>query len=331
MHSEIEKRVQAAIGEKVFAGCVIGIVRADGSREVLPFGNFTYEPDSPIVAEDTIYDLASVTKSIPVASLVAMLIAEGRLGLADTAKRYLPELQNDHGATIEDLLTYRVSGTRLSALRNETVEGILQHIFAHGFDGPAGESKYTNLPAFLLGLILERVGGKPLDTLAEERFFKPLGMLDTTFFPDILPTRSNIAPTEMIDGEEIRGIVHDESARVFSRAHRAVGHAGVFSIAPDLLNFLEALLRGQLPVVLEAAQKGLGWQKAEPWFMGSHAGEGAFGKTGFTGTSVAVSPARGIGLVILSNRTYPERPPDATSLTSAINLFRADIADIVFH
>jgi CubicO group peptidase (beta-lactamase class C family) len=153
-------------------------------------------------------------------------------------------------------------------------------------------------------------------------------MDDTTFFPHDM---SRIPPTEIVGGEEIRGIVHDESAHVFSRAHRAVGHAGLFSTAPDILNFLEALLQGKLPAVLSGAQKGLGWQKAERWFMGAHFGGGAFGKTGFTGTSVAVDTQKGIAFVILSNRTYPTRPPDAASIHSAINTFRADIADIVLR
>ena len=65
--------------------------------------------------------------------------------------------------------------------------------------------------------------------------------------------------------------------------------------------------------------------------MGSRFGKGAFGKTGFTGTSVSIDPSRGIAFVILSNRTYPQRPPDAASIYSAVNIFRADIADIIFE
>jgi len=330
LDSRLQEIAGTAIAQRVFPGCVIGVVRAKGERKILPFGHFTYEENSLQVAEDTIYDLASVTKSIPVASLALQFIAENRLNLSDKVKDFIPELQSDFGATIEDLLRYRVHGTALSKLRLRTFEEIRTHVFEHGFDGPAGEYAYQNLPAFLLGIILERVAGEILPALAEKYFFGPLSMRDTTFFPHDI---SRIPPTEIVDGSEIRGIVHDESARVFSRARRAVGHAGLFSTAPDLLNFLESLLRpddGLTMSLVRGAEEGLGWQVNEPW-MGKSRGEKTFGKTGFTGTSILVDKERGIGLVILSNRTYPKRPPDASSIHSEMNKLRSAIADIVFQ
>ena len=352
MHTRIETRVREAVEERVFPGCVVGIIRANGSRHILPFGNLTYEPDSAKVTADTIYDLASITKSIPTASLALSFIAEGRMGLADKVVEHLPELRNDRGATIEDLLRYRVQGTTLSTLKEKTPEEILEYVFAHGFDAPpSGEAHYTNLPAFLLGLIVERVGTDTLDTLAQKYFFDPFGMKDTAFFhigSYDLPT--SVAPTEIVDGQEVHGIVHDESARVFARAGRAVGHAGLFSTVPDILNFLEALLQndGFRKPIMDSARKGLGWQPArlndvsprqndsvglgsggvnDPQFMGKYAGAHTFGKTGFTGTSCVVDAKRGIAFVILSNRTYPKRPPDG----AAIDAFRRDIADVVLE
>ena len=321
----IHERAEQAIKERIFPGCVVGIIRTDGLREIIPVGTLDGHAS---VQEDTLYDLASITKSIPLASLALTLAAEnpgrlpGRFNLPGKVVEYLPELQNDHGATIEDLLRYRVTGPRLSQLGFKTFEEIRTYVFEHGFDGPAGDGAYTNLPAFLLGVIVERVTGEILPALANRYFFEPLGMSDTTFFPSDL---ERIAPTEIVDDEEIRGIVHNERARVFARARRAVGHAGLFSTAPDLLKFLEALLNGKLPAVVEGAQKGLGWEVKRDW-MGSKGSERVFGKTGFTGTSILCDVERGIGLVILSNRTYPHRPRD----NSAINAFRKDIADIVF-
>ncbi len=335
---EIQARAERAMRDKLFPGCVVGVVDATGMPKVFPFGHLTYDANSPPIVADTVYDLASVTKSI-VASLMLLVAAENpaRLNLAKRVVEYLPELRNDHGATVEDLLTYRVKGPRLSTLQHETCEEIRTHIFENGFDGPPGEHSYTNLPAYLLGIILERVTGETLPSLAHKHFFEPLHMTNTSFFPTAIPTHNPtyrtkrvyvdemIAPTEIVDGVEIRGIVHDESARVFARAHHAVGHAGLFSTAPDLLNFAEALLQGKLSTVAEGAEKGLGWQVNEPW-MGEKRGEKTFGKTGFTGTALICDMQKGIGLVILSNRTYPKRPPD----TSTRDLFFASIADIVF-
>ena len=342
MPEAMAKRAERAIEEKVFPGCVIGLIRTNGTRMVMPCGDLIYQISAP-VAENTVYDIASITKSIPTASLAAMLMAEGKLTPADNIREYLPELKNDYDATIEDLLTYRVRGPQLSKLPFTTFEEIRTHVFERGFDGPPGERAYTNLPAFLLGIILEQISESSLAELAHKRLFEPFKMTQTTFFP----SASDCAPTEirecnreipnstsrylgeklsigMETGQEIRGIVHDKSARIFSRARRAVGHAGLFSTAGDLLNFLEALLRGDLPDVVLAAEKGWGWQ-VNAVFMGSHASAKTFGKTGFTGTSVVCDVGQGVAFVLLSNRTYPKRPPD----DSAIQSFRSDIADII--
>jgi beta-N-acetylhexosaminidase len=333
MPEGISERAGCAVSEGTFPGCVVGVIRSSGERTIMPFGRATYDRSSPEVREDTIYDLASVTKSIPLASLSAMFAMEGKLHLSDKVVDYIPELQNDFGATIEDLLRYRVRGPRMSELDFPTFEQIRTHMLEAGFDAPPGESEYSNLPAFLLGIVLERVGGRILPVLANKYFFEPLKMHETTYFPHDV---SRVAPTELGDDGEIRGIVHDESARMFAAKRRTVGHAGLFSTAPDLLNFLESLLQGKFKPVVEFARQGLGWQ-LEGNFLGSGRGptsakkEGLaldrFGKTGFTGTSVALDMEKGIGLVILSNRTYPKRPADS----SAINSFRADIADLMFN
>lgn len=319
----IAKKANQAIAEKVFPGCVIGIVTNKEERHVRPFGNFTYDRDSEKVEEDTIYDVASISKSIPTASLAVLLIEEGKLRLLDKIAVYLPELKNHFGATIEDLLRYRVHGSPMSLLKDRFAGEIRMYVLEHGFDTPPGKVWYTNVPAFLLGLILEKITDQTLDDLAQRYFFTPEHMNRTSFFPSVQD--AVIAPTEISDGGEIRGIVHDESARVFARARRAVGHAGLFSTAPDLLNFLEALLVGRYPYIVECAEQGLGWQVNDKQFMGKYAGNRTFGKTGFTGTSIIVDRDRGIVLVILSNRTYPSRPPE----DSAILEFRADIADMV--
>ena len=321
----LRERVARAIAERVFPGCVIGYIRKDSMPITVAYGSLAY--DNRPVEESTVYDLASVTKSIPTASLALILEHEGRVSFTDEVKKYIPELQNDFGATIEDLLRYKVRGPRMSQFALHTFEEIRTHILEHGFDGPPGKSQYTNLPAYLLGVIVERIGGGGLPALAHKYFFDPLGMDQTTYFP----TASDCAPTEITpDGETIRGLVHDESSLPFALSRRAVGHAGLFSTAKDMLEFLEALINGRYPAIVVGAQSGLGWVVQEERLMGTHVGEKAFGKSGFTGTSMVVDIEKRAALVILSNRTYPKRPDDAISLTSAINLLRRDIADIVF-
>jgi len=328
MHKDIEARVLKAIGERVFPGCVIGVVRKKGEREVWPFGHFTYDADSQKVAEDTIYDIASITKSIPTASLALVLIDDGRLRLSDKLIEYIPEFANKwrEEVTIEQLMRYEIHGLQLSTLKDKTPEEILQSAYSCELDDkPGTKHVYTNLPALLLGIVVERVNGDTLDKLAQKYFFDPLTMNRTSYFSHERLTKSFIAPTEIENGKELRGIVQDESARAFAKAGRAVGHAGLFSTAPDILNFLEALLQGRYPNVVDGAQRGLGWQAGDTRFMGKYAGPHTFGKTGFTGTSIVCDTERGIAFVILSNRTYPKRPPN----DDAIYDFRRDIADII--
>lgn len=351
----IASRAKRAIRERVFPGCVVGIVKKSGlpaaaaaqagEREILPFGHFTYE-DSPVAQGDSIYDVASVTKSIPTASLALMFIDRGKLKLTDKLIDYVPEYSNAYRgeATIKHLLTYTVGGPQLSLLQDKTPDEVLLSAYSHELaHKPGNMFQYSNATALLLGLVVERVGRNTLDTLAQEYFFGPLKMDNTTFFP----MRNSaiyraIAPTEIENGRETRGIVHDESARVFAKAGKTVGHAGLFSTAPDILNFLEMLLyegewkdnhyfsskiiremsTNKIPELGEST--GLGWELNQP-FMGKYAGLHTFGKTGFTGTSCLCDMEKGVALVILSNRTYPARPKDR----SAIDEFRADIADIV--
>lgn len=329
MRDRFAQTVEKAIAERVFPGCVIGVVRSSGEREIMPFGTLRYDAQDA-VREDTVYDVASVTKSIPTAVLALRMIEGGSLSLERPVAAYLPELKHDHGATIRDLLLYRVTGPRLSELAQNGPDAIARELMKRGFDGPPGARNYTNLPATLLGFIVERVGGATIDVLARDTFFEPLGMGETTFFPlrdGVDPAR--IAPTEIDGRGEVCGLPHDESAYVFAEAGRAVGHAGLFSTAGDLLAFIHALLADpRMTGIKSGAELGLGWQVDAPFFFGRRASERAFGKTGFTGTSVLVDARQGTGIVILSNRTYPARPDDAVSLDSPIYRFRAAVADI---
>ncbi len=347
MHKEIKGRAERAIQEKVFPGCVIGFVKRGESRAVLPYGAYTYDDGATSVLENTIYDAASITKSIPTASLALMLIDQGKLKLTDKLIEYVPEFRNSdrESVTIRHLLTYTLGGYAFSALKHKTPEELFETIMTHDFTVHPGTAfLYSNVPAFLLGLVVEKIGESTLENLAQEYFFRPLGMTRTSLLPQYF-SRDDIAPTEIEEWRgHVQGSVHDESAYVFTvKGAKVVGHAGLFSTAPDLLNFLEMLLHeGEIggrkylsPSIIAQmstnqipelnATTGLGWQLQQAW-MGRSASGHTFGKTGFTGTSVCVDVERGVALVILSNRTFPKRPAD----DSAIYKFRADIADIVF-
>lgn len=355
IEQQISDKAREAIANKVFPGCVVGYVKKSGERAVLPFGSFTYAPDSPPVREDTMYDTASITKSIPTASLALVLIDEGKLRLTDKLIDYVPEFRNSdrENVLIKHLLTYTLDGYGLglavdgadgSSLYKRTVDDLLNVLLTHDFEKRPGEVfKYTNIPAALLGLVIERITARTLDKLADEYFFRPLEMKRSTFFPEKFDI-GEIVPTENDNWRGmVHGIVHDESAYICKKGGKIVGHAGLFSTAPDILNFLEMLLNGgeckgrkyfsknsieqmqtnQIPELNDFT--GLGWELNQPRYMGKHCTTTTFGKTGFTGTLCVCDREKGIAYVILSNRIFPQRPKDS----SAINAFRASIGEIL--
>jgi CubicO group peptidase (beta-lactamase class C family) len=308
-------------------------------------GRFTYEAESRVVRDETAYDVASITKSIPTNALAQKLVEEVRLGLDDKLTKYLPDFHNNYAdqVLIRHLLTYALIPdfpTPGFVLEKATPAEIRENMLKVGLRFPPGEKvKYSNYPALLLTMALERVTGQPLDALAAQYFFDPLGMKSSTFAP---PDASAIPPTE-IDAWRglVQGVVHDETSYVLSK-ERPSGCAGLFANAPDILTFLEMLLReGEYDgrryfnpetvrqmhtnqVADAGASMGLGWELNEPRFMGAHATPATFGKTGFTGTVCVIDIERGVAFTLLSNRTYPKR-----GSADAINELRRDISDIV--
>lgn len=350
MEEKIKNRILQAIEEKTFPTCAVGVVRRDGKRAIVPAGTFTYDSDSKSVKEDTIFDVASITKSIPTSSLALKLIDDGKLKVNDKLINFVPEFRNSDrdNVLIKHLLTQTLDyDFRLSFHKNKKPDEILEIIFTTEFKNrPGTRFCYLNATSILLGLVVERIFGESLDKLGEKHFFQPLKMTRTLFKPLQKFNKAKIVPTEIQGwrGGLIQGEVHDESAYVLNRK-MTVGSAGVFSTAPDILNFLEMLLNGGTingqryfsPEIMKQIQTnqltdikqyaGLGWELNQPHYMGKYCSEKTFGKTGFTGCVCVCDIEREVAFVILSNYTYPTRKPDAT----LINKFRSDIADIVFE
>ncbi|MEK7479646.1 MAG: serine hydrolase domain-containing protein, partial [Patescibacteria group bacterium] len=310
------------------------------------------------VREDSIFDIASVTKAIPTALTALYLIERGKLETDTPVIEFLPELHNAsrEELRVRHLLTHTVGygeELRLSSLRDRTPEEILRAVFFAPLRYVPGEYfSYTNAASILLGLLVERASKETLESFASKVFFNPLSMNRTSFYPLNHFSKEEIVPTEICEwrGKELQGEVHDESAWKLQQCtlpdyvNFSVGSAGLFSTASDLLVILEMLIRGgeyggrryfseemvarmyQNHLFGIGACHGLGWELCNRRWMGDQCGERTFGKTGFTGCSVMCAPDRGIGLVILSNYTYPKRKPDSLSM----NEFRRDIADIVF-
>jgi CubicO group peptidase (beta-lactamase class C family) len=282
------------------------------------------------VREDTLYDLASVTK--PIVSIAAMqLLQAGKFSLDDPIALYLEEYRNTAKSevTIFQLLTHtsviygQVPLYKTAATKEKLLEAILNL--------PNRDKKdvlYSSQGMIVLGCIIERITQQPLDRVMQELVFDPLEMNITQFNPD-KQLFNNIASTEFCKWRNrmVLGEVHDENAVVLGGV---CAHAGLFSNIFDLAKLCQALLtnktsRGKSflnPSVLRLMTKnqtkdlnlarGLGWQGRDQ--RNSPAGdlfsEYAYGHTGFTGTSIWIDPFRELYAVLLTNRVHPTRDND---------------------
>ncbi len=337
-----------AIRSKIFPGCVVGVTDTTGEMCVYPFGAQTYHNDALPVDCNTIYDVASITKAIPVSMLALQALEEGALRVNDPVSRFVPELGGPYREkiSIHHLLTHTLDhGFRLSSLKDLPPSRILATILSGNLrNAPGAAFFYSNATSIILGIAVERCLGANLGELARERIFGPLDMHSTGFRPELF-VKDRIAPTEIDSwrGGVVQGVVHDESAFRL-RSILQPGSAGLFSTAPDLLQVLAALLNnGNLngfqllrPETVLLIQKNqldhighsaaLGWELNQPRYMGSSHSMVAIGKTGFTGCVIICDFGRAKAIAFLSNYTYPRRKPDAAQ----INAIRAALADVVF-
>jgi CubicO group peptidase (beta-lactamase class C family) len=319
----------AAIANNVFPGCSLGYLRS-GRKILLNYGNLRYGVKNSVTT-NTIYDAASVTKSIPTACVMLSLIEQGRASLDDQVITFIPELDNEfrNDILIRHLLTYTVIFDvpgGFGKLAQEHPDDVLRRLFRSPLKAAPGSSYYyTNPPALLVGLICERITGKRLDEIANEMFFEPLGMTNTSFLAQG-HHHGVFAPSEIDWRGEVKGQVHDESAWILAKSGLVTGHAGLFTSATDLLKFAAMLLAGgtyqgrtyfkpETVALMHTNQlgglglsAGLGWQLAAPTFMGTHVSNQAFGKTGFRSCMVVIDPVKDIALAHLANGNYPHRP-----------------------
>src|SRR5581483_2468635 len=201
--------------------------------------------------------------------------------------------------------------------------GIPPVVYAGARDVSPGSVDYSDLNFMLLGWALEAITGTPLDDLFAREVAQPLGLGCTRFTPpDEL--RRRIAATEL-DGDQrlepglVWGEVHDGNAWALGGV---AGHAGLFSTADDLGSFVSSLLAPELHPVLGASVRklterragappdvrSLGWRlDASEWGAWPAT---TYWHTGFTGTSLLVAPAAGVGVVLLTGGVHPVRRLD---------------------
>lgn len=310
------------------------------------YGQRAVIPKREAMTDDTIFDAASLTKVVATAPAIMILVDRGLLQLDAPVAKYIPEFaQNGKGEiTVRQLLTH-TSGLRSGIPRDPDWSGYGKGIALACAEQPTGPPnttfRYSDINFILLGEIVARVSGKPLDEFARQNIFQPLRMIDTGYRPSRAATQ-RIAPTEKRGNDVLRGVVHDPTTR---RMGGVAGHAGVFTTAADLARFARCILNdGQLdgvrifrPEIGRAmravqsapeiqARRGLGWDIDSPYAgpRGKHLPVGSFGHTGWTGTSLWLDPFSRSFVIFLSNRNHPDESGSVVALRREIGTLAAE-------
>ena len=300
---------------------------------------------------DTLFDLASNTKTFATTLALMHLHDQGQVDINLPVNFYLPEFigSGREFRTIRDLLSHQ--------------SGFASQIQFYQPDNPLGQAyfsqdkmrtnellttaipfslplqrqhQYSDINFMILGLLIERVTGQPLDEYVESTLYAPLGLTHTLFNPLQKGfVQNQFAATEIqgntrggridfpnIRTKIIRGEVHDENA--FYSMNGVSGHAGLFSRAEDLAVLAQLLINGggygqhrlfselTLETFIQPTKLNshfaLGWRRAgrgaNNWHFGPYASARAFGHTGWTGTSTVIDPEHDLAIILLTNMRH---------------------------
>jgi serine-type D-Ala-D-Ala carboxypeptidase len=310
-----------------------------------PFGRLTFDAGAPATADDTIFDLSSLTKVLSTTPLVMQQVERGAVALDDPLARHFASWQGEDRAavTIRDVLSHTAGlpGGWVQLFREHQGAGAYERAIARIplEYPPRTRSVYSDLGFMLLGFLLDR--GVSLSTRLAT-LLGQMGIVDLMQFnPPALWAR-RIAPTEIDPWRErlLVGEVDDENAAALGGI---AGHSGLFGTvaavgehARHLLQILDgrtgAFRRDTLEEFIRrqdnapGSSRALGWDTMLPTSScGTRMSPRAFGHTGFTGTSLWIDPDRGVYVVLLTNRVHP------TSGNMAIREVRAALHDAVME
>jgi len=343
VRDSVRALLDQARSDSAFPGAIAVIGNRDSVLVEYAVGALDWTT-SPRPDENTLWDMASLTKVVGMTTAMMQLSEAGKVDLDAPVQRYVKEFQgpNKERVTVRHLLTHSSGLPAWRPLYKETESpGAARALaVATALDTlPGIRMVYSDLGAIILGLVVERVSGETLDAYLASHVFGPLRMTSTMYRPgrDLLP---RIAPTEYDPWRQrhIRGEVHDENAFALGGVS---GHAGLFSTGHDVARLCRMYLNGgtldgariasaatiqRFTSVQDStlSNRALGWETPNGTNSAGHLlTRPAFGHTGFTGTSIWVDPSRDLFVILLTNRVNPTRQ------NLRIGAIRTALADVV--
>jgi CubicO group peptidase (beta-lactamase class C family) len=340
--------LQHFVDNDVIPGAVTAVVGPDGIIAIEAFG-LADVAKKRSMSKDSIFWIASMTKPMT-AMGVMMLVEEGKVKLDDPLEKYVPEFKGiqvktaqglvapKRLVTVKDLLTH-TSGIDTGAVTpsGAPVDTLPLAQMAAAYakkpltDQPGAKWSYNNNAINLLGRIIEVAGGKPYAEFMDERLFEPLGMDNTTFWPN--PDQLDVIAKPYSQSKENGELVEAKNSRFSDPLHdqkrTALASGGLFSCAKDLGNLYQMLLNegqlngkrylkaatlkqmttnqlGDLPNVSFAPgmQMGLGFHVVGvPQEVTESLSAGTYGHGGAFGTQAWIDPVKKRAYVLLIQRT----------------------------
>jgi CubicO group peptidase (beta-lactamase class C family) len=305
------------------------------------------------MTEDTIFDAASLTKVIATTPAMMLLIQRGQVQLDAPVTNYIPEFTGGgkEAITVRELMTHTsglVPDIETKTDWHGEAEAIRKACATEVQSKPGTEFKYSDVNFFMLGEIVQRVSGMPLEVFVHREIFAPLKMNDTGYLPpaEEIP---RIAPTEVVAGKPWRGVVHDPTSRHMGGV---AGHAGLFTTASDTARYARMLLNNgkldgvrlfkaetvKLMTTVQSppeisAKRGLGWDIDSPYAgpRGRIFPVGSYGHTGWTGGSLWIDPYSKTFVIFMSNRNHPTEAGNVLPLRRQLGTLAAEaVADFDF-
>jgi CubicO group peptidase (beta-lactamase class C family) len=346
----IDDAVKAAIGRGELPGAVVMVVCRGDVVFHKAYGQRSKQPEPTLMTEDTVFDLASLTKPIATATAIMLLLEDGKLRVQDPVSQYLPAFtrKETEGITLEHLLVHTsglIADNALEDYQGNPEQSWKNILSLNPRFAPGSKFVYSDVGYMLLGKVVEQVSGMPLDQFTARRIFTPLGMSDTGYRPQG-DRKKRCAPTDRRDGAWIPGEVHDPRSY---RLGGVAGHAGLFSTAADMAVYARMLLddgrhqgKGflkpetvrlmttprKVPTDKGPGLRTYGWDMDTSYSANRGAGfpKGvSFGHTGFTGTSIWLDPQSRSAVIFLSNRLHPDGKGNVTKLRGEVATIAAKI------
>lgn len=341
----LDQEIEEAIADAVMPGAVLLIVKDGKKEKFTAYGDavrykddqYTEMEQPQVMKEHMIFDMASISK-LYTAVAVMQLWDEGLFELEDPVYRYIPEfaIHDKRSVTIRQLLThtsgfaaspskrlYEIDGNRADRL-DFVLREPLQRL-------PDTEYIYSDVNYITLGILIERLSGDRQDQFVAKHITEPMGLKNTMYNPPA-SLKHRIAATEYQPWTNrglVWGSVHDENAWALDGV---AGQAGIFTNAEDLAVFAQMILNNgthkEKRILSEEAvnlmntnwnkaypgqDHGLGWELNQDWYMDNLAETDTMGHTGYTGTSIVVSPTKHTIVILLTNRVHPTRNTVSTN------------------